>query len=581
MADASTRAKRASLILTNNVRNSLKFVGQRIGSVFEGREGSQAIFSAVEEAKIPEAKVDIALVGVEHSGKSTFFKQITSLYTPEDFRMLMLSDGRSQAIGTLLKITLTLLKPCLEELETLEAREAAEELLHALALYNLDAKASKALKVVWSDPVFLNNYKKSAYFQPRDFMADVANCDILVNEGFLVPKQLHLKLHNATHGYNSTRFSFYSEVPVEETEIDSHGGLIHDKAGVKSIKRVSVKESKRNSHNDKTSSGNSEIVRSPSNKNPRGSVIGTMVASTSRQFRKRVSQVFLPNRNDAEEHKTQKRKNEVRIWDIGGLFERRTDWEYFLRRSNVAMFFCSLSDYAVSTSDGSNENLLQDSLNMFQVLCESDFLKNRVLHVVLTKKDILYQKLKKFSIPLNHSGLFPDAPSGEHVFDVDANIEFVKEMFLKITETSNSFLTRENIVFKAINSFEEQSVKDFFLEAINSVKAESPRSEVSDVADVRERLQTEQLIETLKKEAEEKSRASRGFSLHLRGFSFKKGTTSNTGSYQHFPLPSGSEPPKKLYTNNEARRSKKGTNSQNSKRKTATGTTNTMYNLGV
>lgn len=76
---------------------------RRMNSLFKGHE--------VDEDCMPLAKVDIALVGVEHAGKTTFFKQVTSLYAKEDFDALKRSDGRSQAMGRMLKITLKVLKP--------------------------------------------------------------------------------------------------------------------------------------------------------------------------------------------------------------------------------------------------------------------------------------------------------------------------------------------------------------------------------------------------------------------------------------------------------------------------------------
>lgn len=88
--------------------------GIKTRTIFGSRYGSSHASAVQEEEdkekEIPAATIDIALVGVEHSGKSTFFKQITSLYTPEDFKRLVNSDGRSQAVGTLLKITITILK---------------------------------------------------------------------------------------------------------------------------------------------------------------------------------------------------------------------------------------------------------------------------------------------------------------------------------------------------------------------------------------------------------------------------------------------------------------------------------------
>ena len=110
-----TDAQLRSPGLRNSLKNTRGFraISRRFDSLFNstGEKGDKSGDLALDsDEPIPEAKVDIALVGVEHAGKSTFFKQITSMYTPEDFRQLVGSDGKSQAVGTLLKITNTVLK---------------------------------------------------------------------------------------------------------------------------------------------------------------------------------------------------------------------------------------------------------------------------------------------------------------------------------------------------------------------------------------------------------------------------------------------------------------------------------------
>lgn len=445
------------------------------------------------------AQVDVSLVGVEHAGKTTFFKQITSMYAKEDFNALLRTDGRSQAMGRMLKITLTVLKPIANELEKDDSREAAKVLLRAVTMYSLTESSVKALKTVWADPIFYEAYRESPFFQAHDIKKDIDQCELLLDDKYVIPKILHLKLHNATHGYNSTKFSFVSKQRVMKDK---------DESQTQSMPPVSdIFDSSR------PESSFSEVPTHAMR--PRtGTLTGSLIVN-SRLIRSKVvrsmSRAFSLKPEDAH---MQKRTNEVRIWDIGGLFERRTDWEYFLRRSNLTLFFVSLSDYSTETDDGSGENLMQDSLNMFKVLCESEFLKDQVIQVVMTKKDIFVEKLNTMKIPLNVSGLFEDAPDGDEEFDVESNIDYIKELFLKLTETEDSFLARENVNFRVVNMFEDAKVKAFFNDCVATIRAEPPQEEHEAIKKL---SHTETFLEELNKRP-------RGFSVSLKsvGAAIKK-----------------------------------------------------------
>lgn len=352
--------------------------------------------------------------------------------------------------------------------------------------------------------MFYKAYVKSPFYQVSDMKKDVDDCELLLDDKFVISKDMHLKLHNATHGYNSSKFSFTSTQPLftESSKKKEAWSMPPAISEVTSLAQAKPRKS--------------AVSDNPSGKNRRKDSIAGAVMASTKTFRSKLTRAGTKAKTRVlslykEKIPVEKRKNEVRIWDIGGLFERRTDWEYFLRRSNMTMFFVSLSDYSTETDDGSGENLLKDSLNMFQVLCESEFLKDNVIQIVLTKKDIFAEKMKNLKIPLNVSGLFPDAPGGEEEFDIDSNIDYIKELFSRVTETDNSFLTRHNINFRVMNLFEEKVVKEYFTDCVSTVRAEVPCEEDLKRGDSKN---TDEFLEELNRK-----QRPRGFSVKLRSVS--------------------------------------------------------------
>eukprot|EP00924_Labyrinthula_sp_SR-Ha-C_P003277 snap_masked-scaffold_15-processed-gene-4.51-mRNA-1 protein AED:1.00 eAED:1.00 QI:0/-1/0/0/-1/1/1/0/516 len=368
--------------------NSKRFTpGFQRFSLSSAYQSSKAVGTAIKNSRAEKARkkkaktrraslatklkpsLSVSLVGIPGSGKTTFFKQISSIYSPKDFELLLENEGRSQAQATLLKTTLSILDLVEEALIAKKAKEASETLMNNFPQYLFTEAVADAIICLWKDTQFLTMYRKSKYFQGNELVAYAKGCKKLLNDGYSIPKDLHLKLHNETHGYNSSSVSL-------------------------------------------------EAAR-------------------------------------------------VKLLDVGGLYERRTEWEYFLRQSNVVLFFSSLSEYVYYTEDEEKENFLHDSNQMFSVLCESDFLVDKSVKIIFTKSDVLRALLHtwKFGIHKSNPTLFSDAPQSLSFHD---NYQYICETFLKQCDNENSFLKRENVSCVIVDNFNEKNIRDVFEDIISS-----------------------------------------------------------------------------------------------------------------
>lgn len=116
-------------------------------------------------------------------------------------------------------------------------------------------------------------------------------------------------------------------------------------------------------------------------------------------------------------------KRKFTIVDVGGQRAERRKWlnnTANVRSVDLVVFVASLSEYDQRLFEERSKNRLEESLDLFSECINSDWLKDRPAVLYLNKKDVFDRKFKKEKIPLNVSGRFPDAPSGDSVDSAQA-----------------------------------------------------------------------------------------------------------------------------------------------------------------
>jgi len=115
------------------------------------------------------------------------------------------------------------------------------------------------------------------------------------------------------------------------------------------------------------------------------------------------------------------------IVDVGGQRAERRKWMHMFEDITAAIFVTSLSEYDQGLFEDQSKNRLEEAFELFQACMETQWLSKSVLILFLNKKDLFDQKFLVDKIPLNISGRFPDAPTGN--MDAAAAIGWISRSF--------------------------------------------------------------------------------------------------------------------------------------------------------
>jgi len=107
------------------------------------------------------------------------------------------------------------------------------------------------------------------------------------------------------------------------------------------------------------------------------------------------------------------RNNKLRMLDVGGQQSERRKWIHYFADVTSVIFVTSLSEYDQLLFEDNKSNRLAESLSLFNTTVNDVWFEKVAIIVFLNKSDLFYEKYVVKKVPLNISGLFPDAPSGE------------------------------------------------------------------------------------------------------------------------------------------------------------------------
>ncbi|GBG26257.1 Guanine nucleotide-binding protein subunit alpha [Hondaea fermentalgiana] len=116
----------------------------------------------------------------------------------------------------------------------------------------------------------------------------------------------------------------------------------------------------------------------------------------------------------------------LRMLDVGGQRNERRKWIHCFEGVTSVIFVTSLSEYDQVLFEDASKNRLEESLELFNEIINSEWFVTSAMILFLNKSDLFTEKFIVRGIPLNESGLFPDAPVER---DFDAAIEWFSERF--------------------------------------------------------------------------------------------------------------------------------------------------------
>jgi len=117
--------------------------------------------------------------------------------------------------------------------------------------------------------------------------------------------------------------------------------------------------------------------------------------------------------------------NEFKMIDVGGQRNERKKWIACFEGVTAVLFVGVLSEYDLVLSEDDSMNRMQETLTLFEEICNSPFFSKTAMILMLNKKDSFSEKITK--VPLTVCPLFKDY-KGPQTFE--AGVKLIQETFL-------------------------------------------------------------------------------------------------------------------------------------------------------
>lgn len=157
------------------------------------------------------------------------------------------------------------------------------------------------------------------------------------------------------------------------------------------------------------------------------------------------------------------------IYDVGGQRSERRKWMHMFDHVTSVIFVAAASEYDQVLFEDSSTNRLEEALSLFGECVNSSWLKSVPTILFLNKKDLFYEKFRNQKVPLNISGLFPDAPT-DHT-DPNAALRWMGDEFRK----KKFNCAKDSIMVHMTTATDPMNVRAVFAIAKDAILAESLR----------------------------------------------------------------------------------------------------------
>ena len=115
-----------------------------------------------------------------------------------------------------------------------------------------------------------------------------------------------------------------------------------------------------------------------------------------------------------------------RLFDVGGQRSERRKWIHCFDDVKAVLFVAALSGYDMTLYEDDSTNRMEESLNLFQAICNNKFFERTSMILFLNKMDLFTEKIKQSD---RHLRLyFPQYTGPDN--NVETAKKFVEEQFL-------------------------------------------------------------------------------------------------------------------------------------------------------
>lgn len=123
------------------------------------------------------------------------------------------------------------------------------------------------------------------------------------------------------------------------------------------------------------------------------------------------------------------KNNTLKVLDAGGQRSERKKWIHFFQNIDAIVFVFAVSEYDQMLYEDGRVNRIEESLALFDALCNSPWFVNTPFILFLNKVDLLEAKLARSSFKAQ----FPDFDKNE--VDLNQVLEFLEKKILRLNRT--------------------------------------------------------------------------------------------------------------------------------------------------
>jgi hypothetical protein len=116
--------------------------------------------------------------------------------------------------------------------------------------------------------------------------------------------------------------------------------------------------------------------------------------------------------------------NQFKMFDVGGQRNERKKWIHCFENVTAVLFVGVLSEYDLVLYEDENMNRMEETLNLFDEICNSRWFRETSVILFLNKRDVFAEKIKK--VPLYVCPVFADY-KGENTYE--AGCELIETTF--------------------------------------------------------------------------------------------------------------------------------------------------------
>lgn len=122
----------------------------------------------------------------------------------------------------------------------------------------------------------------------------------------------------------------------------------------------------------------------------------------------------------------------IRMIDVGGQRNERKKWIHCFEGVTAIIFVCALSEYDQKCYEDNTTNRMQESLLLFDEICNCRWFEDTNIILFLNKSDLFQDKIKNPLTTLSKT--FPNYTGGD---SFDSGVSFIKEKYLSVNKNKD------------------------------------------------------------------------------------------------------------------------------------------------